>query len=205
MAAPDNPVDQYAVVDAVDAELMIRIVSQDQTALMVLYQRFGSQVYGLALRVLRDPQLAEEATQDTFLKVWHKSEQWNPARGQLSSWLLTIARYAAIDRLRREQRHVSSSGTYLDDLADHAIAPAQMGDRRWLDGQLLRQFLLVLPQDQALVIELAFYQGMTHSELAEHLQWPLGTVKTRLRSGLQKLRLLWIEAQEQEVQKQSGF
>ncbi|MEZ4769468.1 MAG: sigma factor [Caldilineales bacterium] len=74
---------------------MARITNQDQAALMDLYQRFGSQVYGLVLRILRDAHLAEEATQDTFLKVWHKAEQWDPSRGQLSSWLLTIARYAA--------------------------------------------------------------------------------------------------------------
>ena len=105
MAVPDT----QANPDAADAALMVRITNQDQTALMELYQRFGSQVYGLVLRVLRDSQLAEEAAQDTFLKVWHKAEQWDPSRGQLSSWLLTIARYAAIDRLRREQRHSSAS------------------------------------------------------------------------------------------------
>ena len=192
MAAADT----QATQDAADAALMLRITNQDQAALMDLYQRFGGQVYGLVLRVLRDTQLAEEATQDTFLKVWHKAEQWDSSRGQLSSWLLTIARYAAIDRLRREQRHSSTSVPFLDSLAENASAPERVGDRRWLDGQLLRQFMATLPEEQALVIELAFFQGMTHSELAEHLQWPLGTVKTRLRSGLQKLRGLWIDSQE---------
>ena len=195
MAVPDT----QANPDAADAALMLRITNQDQTALMELYQRFGSQVYGLVLRVLRDSQLAEEAAQDTFLKVWHKAEQWDPSRGQLSSWLLTIARYAAIDRLRREQRHSSASGPFLDSLAEHASAPERVGDHRWLDGQLLRQFLTTLPEEQALVIELAFFQGMTHSELAEYLQWPLGTVKTRLRSGLQKLRALWMQSQEESA------
>ena len=146
MAASDTQTPQ----DAADAALMLRIVNQDQAALMELYERFGGQVYGLTLRVLQDPQLAEEATQDTFLKVWHKSEQWDISRGQLSSWLLTIARYAAIDRLRREQRHSSSTGPYLDSLADHASAPAAFGDRRWMDGQLLRQYITTLPQEQAL-------------------------------------------------------
>ena len=86
---------------------------------MALYERFGSQVYGLALRVLRDSRLAEEASQDAFLKVWNKSVQWDPAKGQLDSWLLTIARYAAIDRLRREQRHNAAGATFLDALPDH--------------------------------------------------------------------------------------
>ena len=84
---------------------MRRIVAQDQAALMALYERFGSKVYGLALRVLRDSRLAEEASQDAFLKVWNKSVQWDPAKGQVGSWLMTIARYAAIDRC------VASKGT----------------------------------------------------------------------------------------------
>lgn len=177
-----------------DADLMQRVANQDQSALMALYQRFGGQVYSLVYRVLNDAQLAEEATQDTFLKIWHKSEQWNPARGQLSSWLLTIARYAAIDRLRREQRHTAVAAPFLDSVAEHVAATDQPGDRRWMEGQHLRQLMAALPEEQRLVIELAFFQGMTHSELAEHLNWPLGTVKTRLRSGLQKLRVLWTES-----------
>ena len=184
-----------------DADLMRRIVAQDQSALMALYERFGSQVYGLTLRVLRDSRLAEEASQDAFLKVWNKSEQWDPAKGQLDSWLLTIARYAAIDRLRREQKHNAAGATFPDALPDHTPSATIVGDRRWIDGQLLRQLMAELPAEQAQVIELAFFQGMTHSELAEYLGWPLGTVKTRLRSGLQKLRVLWNEAagQSQEL------
>ena len=177
-----------------DADLMRRIVAQDQSALMTLFERFGSQVYGLALHVLRDSRLAEEASQDTFLKVWNKSVQWDPAKGQLDSWLLTIARYAAIDRLRREQRHTAAGATFPDALPDHTPGATIVGDRRWIDGQLLRQLMAELPAEQAQVIELAFFQGMTHSELAESLGWPLGTGKTRLRSGLQNLRVLWTEA-----------
>lgn len=183
-----------------DANLMRRIVAQDQSALMALYERFGSQVYGLALRVLRDSRLAEEASQDAFLKVWNKSVQWDPAKGQLDSWLLTIARYTAIDRLRSEQRHTAAGATFLDALPDQTPSATSVGDRRWIDGQLLRQLMAELPAEQAQVIELAFFQGLTHSELAEHLGWPLGTVKTRLRSGLQKLRVLWSEAAGQSLE-----
>lgn len=184
---------------AADAALMLRIANQDQAALLILYQRFGAQVYSLVYRVLNDAQMAEEATQDTFLKIWHKSEQWEASRGQLSSWLLTIARYAAIDRLRREQRHSAVAAPWLDTYPEPASTAAQPGDRQWLDGQLLRQLMATLPEEQRLVIELAFFQGLTHSELAERLNWPLGTVKTRLRSGLQKLRALWIESQERHA------
>lgn len=191
----DRPTQSQSInLPAADVDLMQRIVERDQEALMALYQRFGNQVYSLALRVLRNPGLAEEATQDTFLKIWRKGESWNPERGQLSSWLLTITRYTAIDCLRREQRRSQEGTEFLDDLAEHSLTVSPVGDRRWLDGQLLRHLLGQIPAEQAEVIELAFFQGMTHSELADHLDWPLGTVKTRLRLGMQKLRELWIEA-----------
>ena len=105
-----------------------------------------------------------------------------------------------IDRLRREQRHSAAGATFLDVLPDHTPSASLVGDRRWIDGQLLRQLMAELPAEQAQVIELAFFQGMTHSELAEYLGWPLGTVKTRLRSGLQKLRVIWREAAGQGVE-----
>ncbi|MCS6844425.1 MAG: sigma-70 family RNA polymerase sigma factor [Caldilineales bacterium] len=177
-----------------DQELVHRITQSDEGALMLLYERYGGQVYSLALRVLRNPALAEEATQDTFLKVWHKGVQWSPSKGLFSSWLLTVARYTAIDHLRRERRQVLSRTTP-PEVAPWASARLPSVDTpRWQDGQVLRTLMEQLPAEQRTVIELAFYQGMTHSELAEHLGWPLGTVKTRLRLGLQKLRSLWQEA-----------
>lgn len=179
-----------------DVDLMQRIVHEDQHALMALYQRYGNQVYSLALRVLRQAPLAEEATQDTFLKVWHKSLSWDPDKGQLGSWLLTIARYTAIDHLRREQRQYVGGLDNLDRLPDPAAGQGLVGDARWQDGQLLRDLMVELPAEQAQVIELAFFHGLTHSELAEHLNLPLGTVKTRARLGLQKLRALWVESTE---------
>lgn len=177
-----------------DADLMHRIMQGDQDALMALYGRYGNQVYSLALRVLRHAPLAEEATQDTFLKVWHKSLSWDPSKGQLSSWLLTIARYTAIDHFRREQRQRATDIDHLERLPDPSASLGVVGDARWQDGQLLRGLMAELPPDQAEVIELAFFQGLTHSELAQHLNLPLGTVKTRARLGLQKLRALWAES-----------
>lgn len=189
--------DQLSGATPTDVELMQRIEVQDQDALMLLYGRYGSYAYSLALRILRDPGLAEEATQDAFLKIWHKSAFWDEQKGHLSSWLLTITRYAAIDRLRKEQRHTGRAAQLLDTLDDPATSSSP-GGRLWLDGQLLRELIAQLPQEQAQVIELAFFQGYTHSELAGLLDWPLGTVKTRLRLGLQKLRSLWREASPRE-------
>lgn len=189
------PVNQaFSASTLSDSDLMQLIMQEDQDALMALYGRYGSQVYSLALRVLRHATLAEEATQDTFLKVWHKSLSWDPTKGQLGSWLLTIARYTAIDHLRREQRQVATEIDQLESLPDPSANFGVVGDARWQDGQLLRELMAELPPEQAQVIELAFFQGLTHSELAEHLDLPLGTVKTRARLGLQKLRALWMES-----------
>lgn len=177
-----------------DAELIQRIIQQDQQALMELYARYGAQVYSLAVRVLRDATLAEEATQDTFLKVWRRSVDWDASKGLLSSWLLTIARYTAIDHLRRERRHIAKDPNDPASVPDLMDRRAAVGDVQWQNGQLLRELMSRLPPEQGQVIELAFFQGMTHSEMAEHLALPLGTIKTRTRLGLQKLRALWQEA-----------
>jgi RNA polymerase sigma-70 factor (ECF subfamily) len=169
-----------------DIDLIRRIIRQDQHALMELYQMYGGLVYGLALRVLQNPGMAEEVTQDIFLKVWQQPDRWNPELGQFSSWLLTITRNAAIDRLRKE-RHAPVQGMEHVEAASHTPGI----DAHWYDGQVLVNLLEQLPVEQRQLIELAFYQGFTHSELAERLRLPLGTVKTRLRMGLQKLKTLW--------------
>lgn len=183
--------------DLDDAGLMERIARQDQESLLVLYERYGGQVYGLVLKILRDPGLAEEATQDTFLKVWHRGSTWDPGRGRLASWLLAVARHTAIDRLRREQRQAAVVAAVLEQAEGLQPDNPIMGDTSWHDAQLLRSLLRQLPREQAQVIELAFFHGFTHSELAELLDWPLGTVKTRIRLGLQRLRHLWLEATRQ--------
>lgn len=159
----------------------------------MLYQKYGDLVYSLALRVLREPGLAEEVTQDIFVKVWRQPERWNPALGQFSSWLLTITRNAAIDRLRAEQRQPAQR-LHTVNLSEETTADLASAEADWLDGQLLRRLLAQLPAEQRTLIELAYFMGFTHSELAERMQLPLGTVKTRIRSGLQKLRTLWHEA-----------
>ncbi|MBX3012518.1 MAG: sigma-70 family RNA polymerase sigma factor [Caldilineaceae bacterium] len=183
-----------------DTHLLQQIVARDQEAFLLLYERYGTLVFGLALRVVRHQVMAEEVTQDVFLKVWQQPTRWNPALGQFSSWLLTITRNAAIDRLRKERRHwaptqAEAEWSQLGEVA--AVAE----NSYWYDGLILARLLQQLPPEQRQLIELAFYQGYTHSELAENLQLPLGTVKTRLRTGLQKLRLLWEEAHQATVSK----
>jgi len=179
------------MTEPTDIALLSQLIEHNQAALLTLYQRYGGLVYSLALRTLHRPGLAEEVTQDVFLKLWQQPERWNPALGQLSSWLLTITRNAAIDRLRREGRHPIDDWQPRDE-AEPGPASLDIGD--WTDGQLLRDLLQQLPSEQRELIELAFYRGYTHSELAAGLGIPLGTVKTRLRAGMQRLRALWEEA-----------
>jgi RNA polymerase sigma-70 factor (ECF subfamily) len=177
-----------------EAQLVKRLIAQDQTALSELYQQFSGLVYSIALRVVQNPAMAEEVTQDAFLKVWHQPSSWDAERGKFVSWLLTITRYTAIDRLRKEQRRPLQDAVELEDLRVGKIG--LMDDPVWQDGRLLRSLLERLPQEQIQVVELAFFEGMSHSEMAEHLHLPLGTVKTRVRLGLQKLKALWTEATE---------
>ena len=175
-----------------EVELLRQVALRDQEALMSLYERYGSLVFSLSLRVLHQPVLAEEVTQDVFLKIWNQPERWDPALGQFSSWLLAITRNAAIDRLRREGRHTTVDWDPTDN-PDASISEFIGDQPGWYDGQVLRKLLCRLPIEQRQLIELAFYDGYTHSELADLLGLPLGTVKTRLRMGLQKLRALWEE------------
>lgn len=177
-----------------DLELMQRIEQQDQVALALLYGRYARSIYSLTFRILQNTVLAEEATQDTFLKVWRLANRWDSTKGQLLSWLLTVARHSAIDRLRQEKRQAALNTTILEEnlpLASHQDTP---DDPLLRDGQLLRSLMTQLPPEQAQAIELAFFGGFTHSELAKQLNLPLGTVKARIRMGLQKLRHFWLEA-----------
>lgn len=180
-----------------DTHLLHGIAERDQKAFMTLYERYGNLVYSLALRVVRHQIMAEEVTQDVFLKIWQQPTRWNPALGQFSSWLLTITRNAGIDRLRKERRHWRPEQELVD--AAFQVGEESVIDENayWYDGLILTRLLQQLPPEQRQLIELAFYQGYTHSELAENLHLPLGTVKTRLRTGLQKLRILWEEAHQE--------
>lgn len=170
-----------------DVTLMRRIVQRDQHALTALYDRYSSAVYSLALRIMGATHPAEDVTQDTFLKVWNQAGHWDSTKGQLIGWLLTITRYTAIDHLRKERRRPLQVELNIEIQAS--------SEMRWNDGDLLRTLLERLPPEQAEVISLGFFGGMTHSEMSETLHLPLGTVKTRVRLGLQKLREMWLESE----------
>ncbi len=164
--------------------LMRRLVSRDQSALSELYHQYGRLVYSLAVKILQNADSAEEVTQDVFLRVWNNAMQWNSERGRLSTWLLIITRSVAIDRLRRDKHTTATT------LAEEAITASTNG-LSWLDKSQLYTLLQKLPDDQRILIEQAFLAGFTHSELAEHFDLPLGTVKSRIRAGLARLKDLW--------------
>jgi len=173
-----------------EINLIDGIISRDEEALSALYQLYGAQVHGISLYILRNEALAEEATQDTFLKIWDNAHQWEPRRSSLTTWIYTIARFTAIDMVRREHRHFGSSEID-DDLHLYTDSLGTMGSD-WDNAQLLKSLISQLPEEQIQAIELAFFMGMSHQEIAFHLQQPLGTIKSRIRNGLHVLRSMWL-------------
>lgn len=180
-----------------DFELMQKIRQRDQSALVQLHERYHNIVYNMAMQVLKNASRAEEVTQDVFFQIWRWPEKWDAEKGRFVSWLLTVTRYTAIDQLRRENRQPPLMPHSLDHLAE-LMAKDTAGDDSGQDnGRLLRALLKDLPAEQRELILLVYFRGMTHTEAAEHLKLPVGTVKSRLRLGLQKLKDAWIAAVEQ--------
>jgi RNA polymerase sigma-70 factor (ECF subfamily) len=173
-----------------DEELMVLVQRSDARALEVLYDRHGGPAYSLAYRIMGEPQAAEDVTQEAFISIWRTSASYDAARGSVRSWLLQIVRNRAIDALRR-----SSARPVRLDLDDDAVIEAQVAPDR-TDAEVsrrerarhVRTALRDLPQDQAQVLGMAYFGGFTHSEIADMLGMPLGTVKGRMRLGLQKVR-----------------
>lgn len=171
------------------AELLARIVRRDTSALSSFYDLTAGAVHGVCRRILRDPSDAEEASLDVFLQVWEKASRFDAARGDALTWLLTLARSRAIDRLRSRgaaRRHE----TGLDERHDTPSpdpGPETLSSLAQRAG-LVRGALADLPAEQREVLELAYFEGLTHAEIAERLAQPLGTAKSRIRLALQRLR-----------------
>jgi RNA polymerase sigma-70 factor (ECF subfamily) len=180
------------VTDLQDSELVARIAQGDERAFLMIYDRHAARVHALTLRILNDPMLAEEATQDTFLKLWGRARMYLNERGSLILWLLTIARRTALDRLRLEGRRpmLSDSNDPEDLWQTIPDLDTMPEEARW---RSLHFAVQSLQAEHRQVIELAYYQGLSQSEIAEVLGWPLGTVKTRIRSAMEHLREKWNE------------
>jgi len=171
--------------DRSDEELLEAIGAGDEAALAALYDRFGRVAYGVALRVLRDQALAEDAVQEAFLAVWRSAGSYRRERAKPSTWLLTLVHRRAVDLVRREdRRRAERLDEPPEDVGVAVPEEAQLRERR----AAVQAALGRLPADQRQALELAYYGGYTQSELAEHLGVPLGTVKSRMFAGLSRLR-----------------
>ncbi len=171
-----------------DAELVRLVAADDMDALRVLYERYGSIVFGMARRVLGDRQLAEECTQDVFVALWRGAAKYEPERARVSTWLIGITRYRAIDLVRRRAaRPVDPYGEIWsgDESPDSADLAATADQSRRVAAAVAE---LPAPQRDALM--LAYFEGLSHSEIADRLEVPLGTVKGRIRLALDRLREL---------------
>ncbi len=177
-----------------DDESLIRLVMQSQPdALSALYDRYSRLVYSVALHVTGDPPLAEEVTQDVFLRVWQRAALYQPGQGRLGSWLAGIARHRAIDVFRHHQTDAGGHSQSWEALPQFDPADEQDVEQS-VDStqqqQRVQRALATLPDEQRQALALAFFRGYTHEEVAAALGEPLGTVKTRIRLAMQKLRKL---------------
>jgi RNA polymerase sigma factor (sigma-70 family) len=179
-----------------DEAVVALVARSDQQALAELYDRFGRTAYGLALRVLRDEALAEDAVQDAFLTVWRTADTFMPERAKASTWLLTLVHRRAIDVVRREERRRTEP---IESVAEPVGAGAT-DEAVWLryERERVQSALRQLPDQQREAIELAYYGGFTQSELAERLGQPIGTIKSRMFSGLGRLHELLTEPGTEE-------
>jgi RNA polymerase sigma-70 factor (ECF subfamily) len=185
-AVPEGERD-IGAVDTSDESLLARAAAGDHDALGALYDRFGRVAYGLALRILRDERLAEDAVQDAFIAVWRQAPSFRPDRANARTWVLTFVHRRAVDLVRREERRRTEP---LEPDAEPATVStaeaAELRERR----EAVQRALAQLPEEQRRPIELAYYGGFSQSELAERLGEPLGTIKSRMFTGLKRLREL---------------
>src|SRR5919202_3808534 len=185
--------------EAEEAALVAALARADARAIEIAYDRYSRSIYSLAFKLLGDASAAEEVVQETFLKLWRQPAAYQPNRGRLLSWLLGVAHHHAVDLLRRrqlEQRHridaaQTQSGDPLADMLDHLGLASNDDDPQSRLGTLeqraaIRRALALLTPEQRLPLELAYYRGMTQLEIATRLGAPLGTIKTRMRLGLQQ-------------------
>ncbi len=173
-----------------DLDLLALIGRSDRDALEVLYDRYARRVFSLAVRILNDPVTSEEITQDVFLSVWRRSTSYSVDKGKFTTWLFSIAHNRTIDELRRRRRDRNQNNDDIDDHLDVESQGTSPDDLAVAHSEyaVVRQALSVLPPEQRAVVELAYFKGLTQAEIALKMGQPLGTVKTRMRLALRKLR-----------------
>ena len=174
-----------------DLELLAQISKQDREALATLYDRYGRRVFALAVRILNDPVGSEEVTQDVFMSVWRRGASYTSKKGKFTTWMFSIAHNRTIDELRKRRRDRSREN---DDIEDHYdlkssdISPADAAVAQ-SEYAKVKAAMDKLPEEQKSVVELSYFKGLTQTEIATKTGQPLGTVKTRMRLALKKLRV----------------
>ena len=179
-----------------DEALVALCARGDQPALAELYDRYGRVAYGLALRILRDEGLAEDAVQEGFLAVWRSAARFVPERAKGSTWILTLVHRRAVDLVRRSERRRAEP---LEAAPDPAGGSTEEAVWLHLERDRVQQALRRLPDQQREALELAYYGGFSQSELAERLGQPLGTIKSRMFAGLSRLRVLLADPNPEET------
>jgi RNA polymerase sigma-70 factor (ECF subfamily) len=178
--------DPAPTLDSSDAELLARVAEGDREAFELLYRRYVRPLFGLALRRLGDRGHAEDAVQEAFAAIWRSASTYRPERGAAGGWLYTVARNAIVDRLRRNGLATDAE---LPELVSREPGPSEQAEDSYVSWRVHRALEELQPRERE-VIELAYWSGLSQSEVADYLGLPLGTVKTRTRSGLAHLASL---------------
>jgi RNA polymerase sigma-70 factor, ECF subfamily len=175
--------------DDTDSRIIEQLQRRDGDGLAAAYDRYGRAAYSLLLRIVRDQAVAEDLTQELFLRLWNRSGLFDPQRGALSGWLLSIARNMGIDHVRSAQARFSSRLRPMEHVESiYLSSDPLMNESRIQNQEIIREAFRALSADERQLIELAYFEGLSQSEMAEKLQQPLGTVKSRVRAALARLR-----------------
>ncbi|MEQ8211870.1 MAG: sigma-70 family RNA polymerase sigma factor [Lacipirellulaceae bacterium] len=176
-----------------DAELMSQVAQGEEAALGELYDRYSGHLYGLCLKILRRPAEAQAVLSDVFYEIWRRADRFNPERGRVRTYFTTLARSRSIDRIRSESTRSTHEAEYSAEAGRLASGPSPVKGPQQTAVEnetmsFVHEVLHSLGEDQRACLEAAYFEGLTQQQIADHLQLPLGTVKTHIRTGLEKLR-----------------
>jgi RNA polymerase sigma-70 factor, ECF subfamily len=182
--------------ESTDEQLISAICNGEDFAIEVLYERYHRYAYALAYRILRDPSTSEDIVQDAFLSIWRKASLYQAQNGSVQNWIQAIVRNRAIDKIRSSaHRDYQWTPLQVENEQDPPSEEPDVWEQAWQSEQhrIIREVMEHIPDEQRMVIELAYFGGLTHAEISEQYHIPLGTVKGRMRLGLQKMKTLLAE------------